>query len=280
VTGVQTFALPISVQTRRSRPDVTLRPFRHPLHHSTFGVRPPPPIRPTEAVQARGAAAESPPPLSGPPRPFGALIQYTLRFDHSLPVSASDAFDLTNFLNPNTLAIKNSSSVWLFHQQCTFAVKNVSHKPPFPQPPLLAVLSFFAISPSSPFPLPPFCLLCFPFLLFFISFLFSEFPLVPLGVRLIFLLCMTTSPVILVSVPPSLGPQNGILNKSPNANRRQSRFPTPHNITTSQHHKLVQNSIDHHSFSIEPDATSLSSLLLSIRLRFIVNRFHQAGRSR
>jgi hypothetical protein len=88
------------------------------------------------------------------------------------------------------------------------------------------------------------------------------------------LLCMTSS--LLHSRArrwPRL--QSRIIEKSPNAARRHCRSPTPHNITNlCRMHSII------HSLFIEPDTTSASALLLSIRITFIGHRLHQAGCSR
>jgi hypothetical protein len=101
----------------------------------------------------------------------------------------------------------------------------------------------------------------------------------PMSVGVIFLYCMTSS-ILHSRECPSVpwhrwpDPQSGILDTSPSAARGQCSLPAPHNITNVCKIQSTTN-----SFLIEPDATSASALLLSIRLRFIVNRLHQAGRS-
>jgi hypothetical protein len=117
------------------------------------------------------------------------------------------------------------------------------------------------------------------FLFFVVHFCFSDFPLLTLGVGTIFSFCMTGSlfhSLECHSVPRRRwpGPQSGILGKSPNATRNQSRLPTLHNITN-----LCKIQSTTSIFFIESDPTSASTLLLSIRLRFLANRLHQAARS-
>jgi hypothetical protein len=65
-----------------------------------------------------------------------------------------------------------------------------------------------------------------------------------------------------------------------NLQTRPRAMPLPHSL---QHHNItnlckVQSTTN--SFFIQRDPTSASALLPSIRLRFLVNRLHQARRSR
>jgi hypothetical protein len=158
-----------------------------------------------------------------------------------------------------------------FHQQYTFHLNQVSCNRHLPQPPLLAVFFFLRRFLF-------FFSLCLSSSLRFFAFGVSHFPFLPLGVRMICLLCMTGSllhlrehPLVRCSRWPD--PQNGILDKSLNIARGLCRLPTPHNITNLYNIQSATNS----SF-IQPDPAS--ALPPAIRLAFIVDRFHQVGCSR
>jgi hypothetical protein len=108
--------------------------------------------------------------------PPGALVQSTIRFDPSLPISTPAAFHLPHFPKLHTFAAKNSSSRGLSLQKFTFSVKHDSHNRLSPQRPLLTDLSFlrsflsyFSFCSSSILPF-------FAFLLFFVSFLHFALP--------------------------------------------------------------------------------------------------------